>query len=167
VAWPCSAAVRGLAALLLLAGCAGSYDGGNLVPGQSTAAEVEKSMGKLAEKRPGPDGETVLWFPRMPYGRTSYAARIGKDGKLIDVEQRLTAENVARLKPGAARENDVRDLLGPPNRIDAYPRRQRVAWTYQAQGIEPQLIITEFSSDGFLRDAFMINDPDAGARDTR
>jgi hypothetical protein len=155
-----------LAAVLLGAGCAGSYDGSNLVPGQSTAAEVEKSMGKLAEKRAGPDGETVLWFPRMPYGRTSYAARIGKDGKLIAVEQRLTRENVGRLKSGAAREDDVRDLLGPPNRIDSYPRRERVAWTYQAQGIEPQLIVAEFSKDGVLRDAFMMNDPDAISRDT-
>ena len=167
MASPCNAAVRGLAALLLLAGCAGSYDGDKLVPGQSTAAEVEKSMGKLAEKRAGPDGETVLWFPRMPYGRTSYAARIGKDGKLIAVEQRLTKDNVAKLKPGASREDDVHDLLGPPNRIDAYPRRERVAWSYQAQGIEPQLIVAEFSKDGVLRDAFIINDPDSAARDTR
>jgi len=150
-----------LGLVLLAAGCAGSNDGSGLVPGQSTSADVEKAMGPSAEKRAGPDGETVLWFPRLPYGRVSYAARIGKDDKLIAVEQRLTRENLAKLKPGAARESDVRDLLGPPNRIDPFPRLQRDAWSYQAQGMNPQLIVTQFSKDGVLREAFMIDDPEA------
>ena len=147
-----------LAVVLLGSGCAG-YDGGNLVPGKSTGAQVEKSMGPWADKRAGADGETVLWFPRLPYGRVSYAARIGKDDKLIAVEQRLTKENLDRLKPGVSRENDVRDLLGPPQRVDPFPRLERDAWTYQAQGIEPQLMVVQFSKDGVLREAYMFNDP--------
>jgi hypothetical protein len=145
-------------ALLCLAGCAG-YDGRSLVPGQSSAAEVEKLMGPAAEKRTDASGETVLWFPRLPYGRVSYAARIGKDDKLIAVEQRLTKENLDRLKPGVSRENDVRDLLGPPQRVDPFPRLERDAWTYQTQGIEPQLMVVQFSKDGVLREAYMFNDP--------
>ena len=150
-----------LGLVLLAAGCAGTGDGSGLVPGQSTSADVEKAMGPSAEKRAGPAGETVLWFPRMPYGRVSYAARIGKDDKLIAVEQRLTRENLAMLKPGASRESEVRDLLGPPNRIDPFPRLQRDAWSYQAQGMNPQLIVAQFSKDGVLREAFMIDDPEA------
>lgn len=148
-----------IAWLLLLAGCAG-YDGRTLVPGQSTAAEVEKLMGPSAEKRAGPGGETVLWFPRLPYGRVSYAARIGRDGKLIGIEQRLTKENLDTLKPGVSRDDDVRDLLGPPNRVDPFPRQQREVWTYQAQGIDPQIIVAQFSSDRVLREAYMVNDPE-------
>jgi hypothetical protein len=159
VAWPCNAAARGLAALLLLAGCAG-YDGRSLVPGQSTAAQVEKSMGPSKDKRVASNGETVLWFPRLPYGRVSYAARIGKDDKLIAVEQRLTRDNLAKLVPGVSREDDVRDLLGPPQRVDRFPRQERDAWCYQAQGIEPQVIIVQLSRDGVVREAYMINDPD-------
>ena len=145
--------------LLLLAGCAG-YDGRGLMPGQSTEAEVEKLMGPSKDKRAGPDGETVLWFPRLPAGRVSYAARISTDGRLIAVEQRLTGENVARLVPGTSRESDVRDLLGPPYRVDPFPRMQRDAWTYQAQGIQPQLIVVQFSQDHILREAYMIDDPE-------
>lgn len=148
-----------LIVLALLAGCAG-YDGASLLPGRASGAEVEKVMGPSADKRAGPEGETVLWFPRLPYGRVSYAARIGKDDKLIAVEQRLTRENLDKLKPGVAREADVRDLLGPPQRVDPYPRQQREAWTYQAQGIEPQIIVAQFSKDGILREAYMIDDPD-------
>jgi hypothetical protein len=148
-----------LAAALLLAGCAG-YDGGSLSPGRSTGAEVEKVMGPSQEKRAGAGGETVLWFPRLPAGRVSYAARIGKDDRLIAVEQRLTREYLEQLKPGQSRESDVRDVLGPPSRVDPYPRMQREAWTYQAHGIQPQLIVVQFSKDHILREAYMFDDPE-------
>ena len=148
-----------LPAALLLAGCAG-YDGGSLSPGQSTGAEVEKVMGPSQDQRAGPGGETVLWFPRLPAGRVSYAARIGKDDRLIAVEQRLTREYLEQLKPGLSRESDVRDVLGPPSRVDPYPRMQRDAWTYQAHGIQPQLIVVQFSRDQILREAYMFDDPE-------
>lgn len=150
--------MRFLIALLLLAGCAG-YDGRSLVPGQSSAAEVEKLMGPVADKRTGASGETVLWFPRLPAGRVSYAARIGKDDRLIAIEQRLTHENLQKLKPGESRESDVRDILGPPSHVDSYPRRQRDIWTYEAQGIQPQLILVQLSPDGIVRETYMIDDP--------
>jgi hypothetical protein len=147
-----------LAVVLLGAGCAG-YDGGNLVPGTSTMAEVEKDMGPSKDQRPGPNGETVLWFPRLPDGRVSYAARIGKDGKLIAIEQRLTRANLELLKPGVSRENDVRDLLGPPQTIQWFERQQVNAWSYNAQGIEPQIMVVELSKDGVVRRAYMYDDP--------
>ena len=157
--------ILALALVLMLGGCASGYDGSNLVPGKSTAAEVEQSMGKVADRRQGPDGSTVLWFPRQPSGEVSYAATIGKDGKLASVEQRLTKENLQKIKPGASHENDVRDLLGPPWRVDKYPRRERIAWTYHAQGMLPQIIVVEFSSDGIVREAYMINDPEKQSMD--
>src|SRR5688572_29905307 len=70
------------AALLGLSACAG-YDGRGLVPGQSTSAEVDQLMGPAKDKRAASNGETVLWYPRLPSGRVSYAARIGKDDRLI------------------------------------------------------------------------------------
>jgi len=152
------------AALILLAGCAG-YDGRTLLPHRSSADDVERVMGEPAEKRAGPNGETVFWYPRLPAGRVSYAARIGADGKLIAIEQRLTHENFERLKRGESRADDVRDLLGPPSRIDQYPRREREAWTYHAQGITPQLIVAYFSRDGVLREQEMFDDPEQAAKD--
>ena len=154
--------VRLLAAALslLLAGCAG-YDGRTLVPGQSTSAEVEKLMGPSKDQPQLASGETELWFPRLPAGRVSYAARIGKDDRLIAVEQRLTRENLQKLKPGVSREE----------------RRARPAWAALPRGSnsrawsarpgptrrresKPQLIVVQFSGDHILREAYMFDDPD-------
>ena len=156
--------MRWLPALLLLAACAG-YDGRGLVPGVSTAAEVEALMGPPAERRKGLDGETVLWFPRLPAGRVSYAARIGKDDRLIAIEQRLTPEYLAQLKPGVSRDSDVRDVLGPPHRIDNFPRHQRDAWSYPAQEVVSMLIVVQISPDEVVREAYMVNDPAVQAMD--
>ena len=123
-----------LALLLLATGCAG-YAGRGLVPGQSTAAEVEALMGPAAERRPGNNGETVLWFPRLPYGRESYAARIGPDGKLVSLEQRLTEENLAFLARGKTTDEMVHDLFGPPEKVNRFPRMQREIWTYQMPAV--------------------------------
>jgi hypothetical protein len=154
-----------LTLVLVLAACASGYDGSSLTPGQSSAAEVEKEMGKVADRRPGPDGSTVLWFPRLPAGRVSYAATIGKDGKLVSVEQRLTRQYLQKVNPGVSRQSDVSDILGPPSRVDKYPRREGDVWTYHAQGIQPQIIVVEYTKEGVVEKAYMMDDPDSRARD--
>ena len=150
-----------LALLLLVAGCAG-YAGRGLVPGQSTAAEVEALMGPAADRRAAPNGETVLWFPRLPYGRESYAARIGAGGKLISLEQRLTEENLALLERGKTTEDAVRDLFGPPNKVNQFPRMQREIWTYQMPAVttEWKVLFVQFSPDHVLREYYYMDDPE-------
>jgi hypothetical protein len=149
-----------LTAVLLCAGCAGNTDGSALAVGQATTADVEKAMGTVAARTTGSNGETVLWFSRQPSGRVIYAARMGKDDRLIGVEQTLVAENLAKIQPGKSTEAEVRAILGPPWRIDPFPRMQRVAWTYAVQGMNPQQYVVQFSSDGVARERFAIDDPD-------
>ena len=108
----------GLAALLLaLSGCAG-YDGRGLVPGQSTSAEVDKLMGPARDKRAGPNGETVLWYPRLPAGRVSYAARIGKRRQ---ADRHRAAPDGSERRQAAARRL-ARQRRARPARA-AIPRR--------------------------------------------
>jgi hypothetical protein len=148
-----------LAAVFLGAGCGtAGFDGGDLTPGVSTMAEVEKDMGAPKDRRAGPDGQTILWYPRLPDGRVSYAARIGKDGKLIAIEQRLTRDNLEQIKPGM-REDEVRDLLGPPQSIQWFERQQVNAWSYNAQGIVQQIYVVEVAKDGTVRRAYRYDDP--------
>ena len=147
-------------ALVLLAGCA-SYEGRGLVPGQSTGAEVEALMGPVTERRAGPDGDTVLWFSRQPYGRASYAARIGADGKLISLEQRLTPDNLVFLERGKSTAESVHDLFGPPYKVNQFPRMQREIWTYWMPATEEwKVLFVQFSPDRVLREYYYMDDPE-------
>lgn len=146
---------------VLLAGCA-SFDGGGLVPGQSTAEEVDRLMGPAADERAGPGGETWFYYPRQPGGRMTFVARIAPDRKLIAVEQRLTDENVARIVPNASNGGDVRSLLGPPAAVTAFPRLNREVWQYHMRhfgdpGI-PVALYVQFSPDGVAREVFLIDE---------
>jgi len=153
-------AVKGLL-LLLAAGCA-SYDGRGLVPGQSTVADVEALMGRADDKRPAAGGETVYYYSRLPYGNATYAARIAPDGKLIALEQRLTLENMDKLKPGVTRAEEVLDLLGPPYRPMKQASTGVEIWTYPflVPGFRlPRWFLAHISPDGILREKNMIDDP--------
>jgi hypothetical protein len=146
---------------LVLSGCA-SFDGRNLVPNQSTAADVEKVMGPAAEKRPGANGETVYYYPRLPWGYESYAARIGADGRLVRVEQRLTEDNIGRVKVGATRADEVRDLLGPPFEPMKQARTAKEIWTYPMRipGYpRPKWFLVHIAPDGLVSDTYLIDDP--------
>ena len=149
-----------LALLAVLAGCA-NYAGRTLVPGQSSAEEVDALMGPAAERRAAPGGETVFYFPRQPYGREVYTARIGPDGKLRAIEQRLTEANLARLRPGVSRGEDVRDLFGPPFQTDLFPRLEREVWTYKMYGgsQQPKDLYVQIARDGVVREVMMVDDP--------
>ena len=37
---------------------------------------------------------------------------------------------------------------------------QRDAWTWHAQGIQPQLIVVQVSNDHIVREVYMFDDPD-------
>ena len=149
------------AAAALAAGCAG-FDGRGLVPGQSTAAEVEALMGPAAGKRPGAGGETVYYYSRLPHGYATYAARIAPSGTLVALEQRLTSENVDRVKVGATRGEEVLDLLGPPYEPMKQARTGNDIWTYpmRVPGYpRPKWFLVTVSPDGMVREAYMIDDP--------
>jgi hypothetical protein len=110
-----------------LAACA-TFDGRGLQPG-AAAADVERVMGAPAEKR-AVAGETWYYYPRQPFGRATYVARLGADSRLVAIEQRLTDENVARIVPNSTRAEQVRDLFGPPYAAMQIPRMDRSIWTW-------------------------------------
>lgn len=148
-------------ALFLLAGCA-SYSGSGLVPGQSTVQDVEAVMGEPALVRELAGGERLLWYPRLPFGRESFAARIGPDGTLASIEQRLSAEYIARLQPNKSTADDVLDTLGPPYKVYSYPRMQREAWEYQLRTPpENRNLYVQISPDRVVREVFQLLDPEA------
>jgi hypothetical protein len=149
-----------LAALVAL-GCA-SYGGRGLVPGQSTVADVEALMGAPAESRPGPNNELWLYYPRQPFGRAVFVARLAADERLIGVEQRLTQENFARVLPNVTGREEVRDLFGPPWQVMNVARMQREIWTWRIRRFgevgAPMSMHVQISPDGLVREVYFMDD---------
>jgi hypothetical protein len=155
-----------VAVSILLASCA-SFDGRGLTAGQSSAADVERVMGAPAERRQV-GAETWLYFPRQPFGRKTFVARLGADGRLLALEQRLTDETVAQIVPNTTRAERVRDLLGPPYQATQFARMDRNVWTWHMRrfgdpGIPVQLNV-QMSPDGVVREVYVIDESDSNIR---
>lgn len=114
---------------VVIAGCASS--GSNLVAGQSSAADVEKSLGRPAEKTTNAGGESVWFYPTAPNGTSTRAARMRADGTLITVEERLAPEYWSKIVPGRTTSKEARELLGPPGSVTQSRATNGDAWTYK------------------------------------
>ena len=146
-----------LLATMFFTGCA-AYSGGHLVPGKSTAAEVETTMGAPGEKVVVA-GVTRWFYPRGPVGQYTYAVNVGADGIVQGVEQTLTYENVQKLKAGGMTAAEVRALLGPPNKITRFEAKERDAWEYRMVSVDWKVLTLEMSGDGVLRGVMFMDDP--------
>lgn len=147
-------------ALLLAAGCA-SYDGAGLVPGQSDARKVEEIMGPPKERVAVAGGESIWFYPHGPFGSTTYAVRLSSAGVVQSVDQVLTYENIAKLRPGETTSRQVREILGPPSGSTHLDRQQRDVWFYP---VENQVMVrhnlyVQFSADGIVRELVMVRSP--------
>lgn len=146
-----------LAGLALLAGCA-SFSGSSLVPGKSTRAEVEATMGHPAESLARQNGDTLLYYSRLPFGREMFVATVRSDGVLRGIEQRLTRQHIAKIAAGA-QAKEVRELLGPPFRVVRMTRMERDVWEYPWREIEERRILwVQFSNDGQVREVIEMHD---------
>ena len=158
-------------AAALLAGCA-AYDGRGLIPGKSTGADVEALMGPPTERIRKPDGVSILFYPRGPVGRQTFAATLDADGVLSGMEQVLTHENAMKLVVGSTTAQQVRELFGPPGWISHFPRQERHVWEYKWINVEDKRVFwMQFSYDGILREAINMHDfasdPPGGGRGRR
>ena len=141
----------------VIAGCA-TY-GADLVPGQSSATDVESLLGQptaVVEKK---DGGSVLWYSKLPAGRESYAAEIDPRGTLVSFDQRLTDLNIARLQPNVSTEQDVMEIVGPPSRRWKYPLKEMEAWEYPLRtSVEPMTLFVDVSPDHVVRNVYKLLD---------
>ena len=155
-----------MAATLLLGACA-SFDGRGLVPGQSRAADVEARLGAPAERLSLPNGDTALYYSRLPEGRKMYVATIAPDGSLRNLDQRLDYAYIRKIVPGQTSAKEVRELLGPPWQVTRMGLMQRDVWEYPWQNAEELRILwVQHSYDGVVREVVELRDeaayPDSG-----
>ncbi len=150
--------ILGMLAATLLAGCASFGDSG-LVAGQATGAEVIAKFGRPADRVVNPDGGSVLYYPRGPMGRNSYAVMLDAGGKLQAIEQRLTDANIAKIRIGTTTAQQVRELLGPSLIHTSLPRLERDVWEYKMGDMAmPYVLWVQFSPDGIVREVMKMTD---------
>lgn len=157
-----------LAATWLLAGCS-TFGGSHLVPGTSTAAEVEATMGVPAEKLAVAGGDNVWFYPGGRLLRETYAVRIGANGVVRSVEQRLTEENIKKIVPGTTTIQEVRALMGPPSHVAHYPLKQLNSWTYPmvpGSILDWMVLWVEHDDSGIVRSAVYTIDPERNSFST-
>ena len=144
---------------LLLASCATPYSGGKLTQGASMA-DVQAAMGAPKETLVDSAGYTVWYYPTGPNGRDTFAARFMPDGRLLNVEQRLTKENFARVQPGVTTQKQVREQFGPPWLTWRMPFMPMTEWDYRVL-VDNRYFdwYVRFSDDGIVREAFLLHDP--------
>ena len=149
------------ACLAILAGCA-SLDGGSLVAGKSTEAEVIAAMGVPAARMARPDGDEILYFARHPDGRVCYAVTIGRNSVMKGIEQRLNRVNFAKILVGKSTRDQVRELIGPPSHVLHQRLKGLDVWQYPWQEFdEKRVLFVEFSVDGLVLRVDEVHDQDS------
>lgn len=144
--------------MLVAAGCA-SFDGSGLIAGRSGAAEVEAQMGKPVLSLPLPNGDTALYFSRLPEGRAVYVVEVSRDGVVKSVEQRLVRANLRRLTAGTSTRSHVLALFGPPGREGRIERQARNWWEYKYVDFDLRRVFwVQFSDDGVVREVLDMTD---------
>jgi hypothetical protein len=140
------------ATLLAVAGCA-SVDGRGLVPGKATLGEVEALMGAPAHRVALPNGDSALYFSRLPEGRAVYVVTVGPDRVMKSIEQRLVRSNLKFISVGISTMNDVRNLFGPPGGDGRLERQRRTWWEYKYEDYDQRRVIwVQYSDDGVVRE---------------
>jgi hypothetical protein len=157
-----------LLAVALLQGCA-SFSGAGLVPGTSTAAEVEALMGAPAERITAAGGDSLWFYPRQPTGLHTYAVRLSPEGVVRSVEQRLTEANLKKIVVDTTTAKEVRELLGPPWRTSHLALSDRDVWEYRMyNAVQREFNLSVlFSGDGRVRDVVFLEDYKASGRGRR
>lgn len=148
-----------VAMAIAIAGCA-SFDGRGLVPGQSTAKDVEALMGRPADRLRVAGGDTIWYYTRAPMGKQTYAVRITPAGVVRSIDQLLTEQNLRNLVPGTSTRDQARELIGPPWRSTRLERMQREVWEYAMYNDSrlPFYLYVQFSSDGIVREVILLKD---------
>jgi hypothetical protein len=121
-------------------------------------------MGTPGEKRQV-GAETWYYYPRQPYGRQTFVARLTPEGRLVALEPRLNPETIAKIVPNTTGREQVRDLLGPPWQATRNARLERDVWTwavYRWGPAYPAELHVQMSPDGVVREAYILDENQPG-----
>jgi hypothetical protein len=150
-----------MVSIALLAGCTAVGGGSSkVIPGRSSAGDVQAAMGTPAEKTSNAAGESVWFYTSAPNGRTTYAVRMGPGGSVNAIEQRLTSQYWSQIVPGKTSTKELRELLGPPAVVQHWGLKGVDEWTYKVEmNMRMFDLLVELSPEGIVRGSVLMHDP--------
>jgi SmpA / OmlA family len=144
-----------LSCITLLVGCANPR---LLVVGQSTEADARARLGGPTDTRVDRNGDRLWAYTTGPEGFETHLVRFGPDGKVKEVTQLLTEDQLAKVVPGKTTKSEVRELLGPPTDEATLLAGLTWWWRYARYGIQPGYLVVSFNPDGTVRESIAIID---------
>ena len=153
-----------LVLLLSIAALAGCVWPRAMVPGQSTIVEMRAKVGTPTDIRFDRNGDELWEYATGPMGYETYLVRIGTDGKVKEVTQILTEDQMLKLVPGTMTKADARNLLGRPSDQTFTPSGTVWSWRFLKFGVQPGYLTVRFNPDNTVMDRIVILDPSGGSR---
>ncbi|HKA38647.1 MAG TPA: outer membrane protein assembly factor BamE [Burkholderiales bacterium] len=157
-----SIALAVLLALTALTGCISNPR--NFTPGQSTIVDVRARSGTPTDIRFDRNGEELWEYALGPEGSETYLIRFGSDGKVKEITQLLTDEQLMKVVPGTMTKADVKDLLGRPSDQTFTGSGTIWSWRFKRQGVQPGWLTVRFNADNTVFERIAIIDPTDGRR---
>ena len=102
----------------------------DLRPGESTADDVRRRMGKPETVWEEAGGAQVLEYVRGPQGHQTWMVEIGPDGRYRGMRNVLANEHFVKVQPGMSRD-DVRRLLGKPTETAFFKLKKEEVWSWK------------------------------------
>ena len=128
-----------IACSVALAGCATP-----IVPGQTTAAQVEQERGRPSMVWSDPDGGRTLVYTTQPMGTTCLMVKVAPDGKVVSATDALSDAGLARVRPGMTPEQ-VSRLLGPYRTVQYFPLSGETVWDWNVDNMSGPGTATRFN----------------------
>ena len=142
----------------VLAGCASPR---SFAPG-SSIVDVRARVGIPTDIRFDRNGDELWEYARGPEGWETWLVRIGADGKVKDVTQLLTDEQLMKIVPGTMTKADARNLLGRPSDEMFTGAGTVWSWRFKRYGGAPGYLTVRFNPDNTVMERIAIIDPSGG-----
>lgn len=132
----------------------------NLKPGESTAEDVRRYMGKPEVVWEEEDGSQTYEYVRGPAGHETYMVSIGPDGRFRSMRNVLVAEVFQQVKPGMS-SDDVRRLLGKPTETVYFRLKKEEVWSWRFNDAQQrsQMFNAHFGPDRTVTSTSLSADP--------
>ena len=147
-----------LSAIAVISGCASPRA---FAPG-SSIVDVRAKVGTPTDIRFDRNGDELWEYAGGPAGVETYLVRVGADGRVKEVTQLLTDDQLMKVVPGTMTKAEVRNLLGRPSDQTFTSAGTVWSWRFKRVGVQPGWLTVRFNPDNTVMERIAIIDPTGG-----